>query len=238
MWSFHSTLREDIKLSQALQTNQGWVCSARSSNSIFTLLGSGLSLKASTMANENCETNFHGTLSKPAAPWKGADGSFLGTEFTQTTLSTGNCWTTSFSIHGALSWAIQSVSAQEILQLQQVTLKSPIYCSAVTNQRHYCLNQPHNKQVSCKQWWFLSTPSARLHQRLPAAICCSESLGLLISGAHLSQTVRERSEVVEGHKDAFETAKENKNAFVLSSCHCFFCHPPPTQVFVMPARER
>lgn len=88
---------------------------------------------------------------------------------------------------------------------------------------------PTNKQVSYNQWQHLSTPPARLHQTLPAAICCSESLGLLISGAHLSPTVKEQSRVLEGHKDAFEIAKEKKNSFVRSSCHCFICHPPQHQ---------
>lgn len=110
-WSFHSTLREDIKSSQALQTNWCWVCAVRTSNSIFTLLGSGLSLKTSTKANENCGTNFHRTLSKPAAPWRGADGCFLGTELTQTILSTRNCWTTSFPFNEPSAALYSPVSA-------------------------------------------------------------------------------------------------------------------------------
>lgn len=117
--------------------------------SIFTLLGSGLSLKTSTTANENHKTNFHGTLPKPAAPWKGADGCFLETEFAQTILSTGNCCFPSFPFMEPSAALHSPLSAQEIFTAAVSTPKHPIYCSAVTTQRHYGLQQPPNKQLSC-----------------------------------------------------------------------------------------
>lgn len=126
-----------------------------------------------------------------------------------------------FSIHGALSCSIQSTQCPGDFAAAVSTPKQPIYCSAVTNQRHHGLNHPPTS--SCPA---ITDSSYQLHQTLPAASCCSESPGLVIPGAHLSQTVRERSRVLEGHKDAFEIAKEKKNSFVLSSCHCFFRHPP------------
>lgn len=147
--------------------------------SIFTLLGSGLSLKTSTTANENHRTNFHGTLPKPAPPWKGADGCFLETEFAQTILSTGNCCFPSFPFMEPSAALHSPLSAQEIFTPAVSTPKHPIYCSAVTTQRHYGLHQPPNKQLSCNHWQYPSTPPARLHQTLPAAalnhwVCSSQ----------------------------------------------------------------
>lgn len=95
---------------------------------------------------------------------------------------------------------------------------------------------PPNKQIFCIQWSYVSTPPAWLHQTLSAAIFCSKSLGLPISGVILSQTVREGLRVIEGHRDPLEIFK--RNPFELSKLLAFLSSPTPTQFFIMPARER
>lgn len=138
-----------------------------------------------------------------------------------------------FSIHGALSCSTQCTQCPGDFTAAVSTPEHSIYCSAVTTQRHYGLNQPPNKQLSCNHWQHPSTPPAGLHQ----------TLLLWITGfAHLRCTPLTRCQgTIKGCRQAQGCLwnSQGKEEFICTlKLPLFLLSPTPTQVFALPARER